>query len=144
MKECIFRMQDNATILFHFSSWHFFVQNTQISAKKNCVVAQVISPGANFLRRHRLQHLRHLQRKADNTGRGHRLLKSKDSRSSFPDTMGSTADNFCLRWNDFGSTVSGAFRELREDSDFFDVTLATSDSGSRTLQAHKVILMFSI
>ena len=51
-----------------------------------------------------------------------------------------TSENFCLRWNDFESNVSGAFRELREDSDFFDVTLATSDSGTRTLQAHKVIL----
>jgi len=51
-----------------------------------------------------------------------------------------TSENFCLRWNDFESNVSGAFRELREDSDFFDVTLATSDSGNRTLQAHKVIL----
>jgi hypothetical protein len=51
-----------------------------------------------------------------------------------------TSENFCLRWNDFESNVSGSFRELREDSDFFDVTLATSDSGPRTLQAHKVIL----
>jgi broad-like protein len=51
-----------------------------------------------------------------------------------------TAENFCLRWNEFESSISGAFRELREDSDFFDVTLATSDSGMRSLQAHKVIL----
>ena len=54
--------------------------------------------------------------------------------------MGASTENFCLRWNDFESNVSGSFRELREDSDFFDVTLATSDSGARTLQAHKVIL----
>ena len=32
---------------------------------------------------------------------------------------------------------SGAFRELREDKDFFDVTLACDDE---QLQAHKVIL----
>ena len=49
-------------------------------------------------------------------------------------------DNFCLRWNDFAENVSGAFKELREERDFFDVTLACSDSGARSLQAHKVIL----
>jgi len=49
-------------------------------------------------------------------------------------------DNFCLRWNDFAENVSGAFKDLRAESDFFDVTLACSDSGSQTLQAHKVIL----
>lgn len=49
-----------------------------------------------------------------------------------------TADNFCLRWNDFESNVSTAFRDLREDQDFFDVTLACD--GGRTLRAHRVIL----
>ncbi len=51
--------------------------------------------------------------------------------------MGS-AEKFCLRWNDFESNISSAFRELREDKDFFDVTLACDDSDQ--LQAHKVIL----
>ena len=50
--------------------------------------------------------------------------------------MGS-ADKFCLRWNDFESNISVAFRELREDKDFFDVTLACDDD---QIQAHKVIL----
>jgi len=50
--------------------------------------------------------------------------------------MGST-EKFCLRWNDFESNISGAFRELREDKDFFDVTLACDDD---QIQAHKVIL----
>jgi len=55
--------------------------------------------------------------------------------------MGSSSnDNFCLQWNDFAENVSGAFKELRSERDFFDVTLACTDSGSRTLQAHKVIL----
>jgi len=52
----------------------------------------------------------------------------------------SGTDNFCRRWNDFAENVSGAFKELRTESDFFDVTLACTDSGSKTLQAHKVIL----
>jgi hypothetical protein len=50
--------------------------------------------------------------------------------------MGS--EKFCLRWNDFEKNISGAFRELREDKDFFDVTLACEDSDQ--LLAHKVIL----
>jgi hypothetical protein len=48
-----------------------------------------------------------------------------------------SSEKFCLRWNDFESNISSAFRELREDKDFFDVTLACDDE---QLQAHKVIL----
>ena len=50
--------------------------------------------------------------------------------------MGSN-EKFCLRWNDFESNISVAFRELRDEKDFFDVTLACDDS---QVQAHKVIL----
>jgi len=49
--------------------------------------------------------------------------------------MGS--EKFCLRWNDFETNISGSFRELRDDKDFFDVTLACGDE---QIQAHKVIL----
>ena len=49
----------------------------------------------------------------------------------------SSAEKFCLRWNDFESNISVAFRELREDKDFFDVTLVCSNG---QIQAHKVIL----
>jgi len=48
-----------------------------------------------------------------------------------------TSEKFCLRWNDFETNISGAFRELREDKDFFDVTLACDDE---QIEAHKVIL----
>jgi len=50
--------------------------------------------------------------------------------------MGSS-EKFCLRWNDFESNISVAFQELREDKDFFDVTLACDDD---QIQAHKLIL----
>ena len=46
-------------------------------------------------------------------------------------------EKFCLRWNDFENNISSAFRELRDDKDFFDVTLACEDE---EIQAHKVIL----
>ena len=45
--------------------------------------------------------------------------------------MGST-EKFCLRWNDFESNISLAFRDIREEKDFFDCTLSC---GSRQLQA---------
>ena len=51
--------------------------------------------------------------------------------------MGS-ADKFCLRWNDFEFNISSAFREIRNDADFFDVTLATEDD--HQIKAHKIIL----
>ena len=46
-------------------------------------------------------------------------------------------DKFCLRWNEFESNIGTAFRELRDEKDFFDVTLACEDE---QIQAHKVIL----
>jgi len=48
------------------------------------------------------------------------------------------SEKFCLKWNDFESNISTAFKELREDKDFFDVTLACDDI--EQIQAHKVIL----
>ena len=48
-----------------------------------------------------------------------------------------SSEKFCLRWNDFESNISGAFRELRDEKDFFDVTIACEDE---QIQEHKVIL----
>merc|ERR1712142_285589 len=47
-------------------------------------------------------------------------------------------EKFCLRWNDFESNISSAFRDLRDDKDFFDLTLACEND--EKVQAHKVIL----
>jgi len=47
------------------------------------------------------------------------------------------SEKFCLRWNDFETNISSAFKELREEKDFFDITLSCDDS---QIQAHKVIL----
>ena len=59
----------------------------------------------------------------------------------FSDSMESSKDpereKFCLKWNEFETNVSTAFRELRDDKDFFDVTLACEGN---QLEAHKVIL----
>ena len=49
----------------------------------------------------------------------------------------SVTHKFCLRWNDFQSNISDAFKKIRAEKDFFDLTLACDDS---QIDAHKVIL----
>ena len=44
---------------------------------------------------------------------------------------------FRLKWNDFQETIGISFRDLRDDKDFSDVTLACEDL---ELETHKVIL----
>ena len=51
------------------------------------------------------------------------------------------AEKFCLQWNDFQNTVTSAFKSLRKEKDFADVTLACEDG--RQVEAHKVILAAS-
>ena len=50
--------------------------------------------------------------------------------------MGAT-EKFCLKWNDFERNISSAFRDIREEKEFFDITLACEDE---QLSAHRVIL----
>ena len=47
-------------------------------------------------------------------------------------------EKFCLKWNDFQSTVSTSFKTLRQEEDFFDVTLVSDDEVQ--MSAHKIIL----
>lgn len=49
----------------------------------------------------------------------------------------SSSEKFCLKWNDFEANISLAFRELRDDKDFFDITLVCDDE---QVEAHKVVL----
>jgi len=48
------------------------------------------------------------------------------------------SEKFCLKWNDFETNISTAFRDLREEKEFFDCTLMSCDD--EQLNAHKVIL----
>ena len=48
------------------------------------------------------------------------------------------AERFCLKWNDFQTTVSQSFLSLRKEEDFFDVTLVSDDEVQ--IPAHKVVL----
>ena len=48
------------------------------------------------------------------------------------------SEYFCLKWNDFQSTVSQSFDALRQDENFFDVTLVSEDE--LQLCAHKLVL----
>jgi len=48
-----------------------------------------------------------------------------------------SSEKFCLKWNDFEHNVSSAFNDIREEKDFFDVTLVCENN---QVQAHKVII----
>ena len=53
----------------------------------------------------------------------------------------STSQKVCLNWKNFQQNISNAFRHLRSDDDFADVTLACEDG--KQLSVHKVILASS-
>jgi len=50
----------------------------------------------------------------------------------------SGSEKFCLKWNDFETNIRDSFIELREEQDYFDVTLACDDGP--TFEAHRIIL----
>ena len=51
------------------------------------------------------------------------------------------AEKFCLKWNDFQTNVSNAFKMLRKADNFYDVTLVSDDQ--QQISAHKVVLASS-
>jgi hypothetical protein len=50
-----------------------------------------------------------------------------------------SGEKFCLKWNEFQTNIASTLREIRDDKQFFDVTLACEEEGQQ-LQAHKVVL----
>merc|ERR1711892_1211286 len=52
-------------------------------------------------------------------------------------TVRMTENKLCLHWKDFEANMTVALKDLREEKDFFDVTIACDDN---QIQAHKVIL----
>lgn len=46
-------------------------------------------------------------------------------------------DQYCLKWNNYQSSVTRAFKSLRDDDDFVDVTLSAD---GKNLRAHKIVL----
>lgn len=51
--------------------------------------------------------------------------------------MGTLEDSFCLKWNDFHTSVTASFADIRNDADLFDVTLICD---GKPVMAHKLIL----
>ena len=49
-----------------------------------------------------------------------------------------TSEKFCLKWNDFQTSITSTFENLKYDTDFTDVTLVCADG--QQMEAHKVIL----
>ncbi|XP_055709825.1 broad-complex core protein isoforms 1/2/3/4/5 isoform X2 [Phlebotomus papatasi] len=60
------------------------------------------------------------------------IFAKGDNASKMVDTQ-----HFCLRWNNYQSSITSAFENLRDDEDFVDVTLACD---GRSLKAHRVVL----
>ena len=52
-----------------------------------------------------------------------------------------TSEKFSLKWNDFQPNISNVFSNLREDTNFSDVTLVSEDG--QPVEAHKIILTAS-
>ena len=48
-----------------------------------------------------------------------------------------TEDAFCLKWNDFHTSVTTSFAELRDESDLLDFTVVCE---GQTVRAHKLVL----
>ena len=51
------------------------------------------------------------------------------------------SEKFSLKWNDFQSVVSQSFSVLRQEADFYDVTLVSDDHTQ--ISAHKLVLSAS-
>merc|ERR1712189_22451 len=47
-------------------------------------------------------------------------------------------EKFDLKWNDFQTTISQYFKQLRNEKDFFGVTLVSEDN--KLFQTHKIVL----
>ena len=48
------------------------------------------------------------------------------------------SEKFCLKWNDFHTNVSKSFSRLRNENDFYDVTLVSDDQ--KQMSAHKGVV----
>ena len=51
------------------------------------------------------------------------------------------SEKFSLKWNDFQTNVANSFRKLRNEDDFYDVTLVSDDR--QQVSAHKIVLSAS-
>ena len=51
------------------------------------------------------------------------------------------SDKLCLQWNDLQKNVANAFRNLREDKEFADMTLVCEDGNQ--IEVHKMVLSSS-
>ena len=52
--------------------------------------------------------------------------------------MGSGPENYSLKWQHFHQSIASAFKDLRNDDEFLDVTIACDED--QQIQAHKVII----
>ena len=58
--------------------------------------------------------------------------------SHLPKDMQETPEQFSIKWNDFHESITASYRDLRNDNDFTDITLACGDG--HQVEAHRNIL----
>ena len=58
--------------------------------------------------------------------------------------MTDSDEKFCLKWNDFRNTVSQSFGALRQEKDFFDVTLVSANYLLIPASYNQVLHIFGI
>ena len=63
------------------------------------------------------------------------------SQAESAQTMQRSNEKLCLQWNDFQQNLTSAFKDLRDDKEFTDVTLACEDG--QQVEAHKLVLISS-
>merc|ERR1712189_23681 len=56
----------------------------------------------------------------------------------YSSNMNSLTENFCIKFHEFQENTIKTFSTLREENDFFDVTLVSDDQ--KQIMAHKVVL----
>ena len=52
--------------------------------------------------------------------------------------MALSSEKFCLKWNDFQQNIVGSFQDLRNETEFADVTLVCEED--QHIEAHRIIL----
>merc|ERR1712018_1022086 len=66
------------------------------------------------------------------------LCQDSSSLSIFDVSLKMARHQYCLKWNNHKTNISGFFDRLRNDERFVDVTLASSDQ--KSIKCHRILL----
>ena len=52
----------------------------------------------------------------------------------------SESQQYCLKWNNYQTSLSSSFKDLLNNESFVDCTLTCGQPGGQTINAHRVVL----